>query len=216
MSNKKKSSQQPFNLELAFATADQYLITADHLKKKAPKKSQNEKKASDYVTISNLAFAIEIYLKAISYMMEGYTKGGHDLAALWKQLPKELRNYLSHNFEKLFDSENEQWTIDLAFGRVTSESKISSFKTHELSAEGIIKTHRLAFDIGRYAYEHPHGNETRSILYNINGLVTLSWLLRGTAHHFLKILIRESKEGKLDGTREVNFDFPKTIIKFPS
>lgn len=220
MANKKIPEKDTFNLKLAHFMADDYLRMADRSIKAIPQRQKDEKTASICLAISSLAFAMEIYLKSILFSIDERTEGGHDLAKLWKRLPAPIKDWLSQNFVDNFDSENEKWTYIVFFSPHLRGLDIpTKIKMPDFTAYGIIKGHRDAFRMGRYAFERPPGRKLKTIIYNLNGLKILSWLIRELAHHSAKAVEEAKKSGEgedLGAKISVTVKFPENIGPFPT
>lgn len=79
--------------------------------------------------------------------------------------------------------------------------------------------HRDAFRMGRYAFERPPGRKLKTIIYNLNGLKILSWLIRELVDHSAKAVeeAKKSGEGKNSGGKvRVTVNFPENIGPFPT
>jgi len=219
MTNKKITEKDTFNLKLAHLMADEYMRLADRSIKTASQQEKVERMASICLAISLLAFAMEIYMKSILYSVDNRTEGGHDLARLWKRLPSPLKHWLSDSFDKNFDSENETWRSFLLTSPQLRGKATKKVKLPEFTAYGMIKGHRNAFREGRYAYERPPGQKLKNILYNLNGLKILSWLIRELAlltSETVEDVRKKNEMEKIDKKIEIEIKIPKSIRPFPS
>lgn len=184
---KKKNKVADLSTNTSLYIADSYLVAAiraglDY--RKDMEKPKKQYSGAACVAISSHAFAIEVYIKSLLYLIESRVYDNHDLMFLWNKLPVDVREWISATFEYNLGEDKREWTISIfANPKLAGESHVTSVKTGENSAEGIIKSHRLAFQIGRYAYELPASKDIKLIPHNIPALELVSGLFRSLAHY---------------------------------
>jgi hypothetical protein len=164
-----------------------------------------------YMTLSSYAFALEAYMKLMIYCFSEKTKSGHDLAKLWKQLPKAARNWLDKNFEKNYKSKGGDWAASVKFGDLSKDEESNiKFSTQTNTAHGMIKAHKNAFEDGRYGFEFK--KKSKVIVYCLPGINMLTYLTRGLAHHVFNERQKfvESKKG-LIGKHIGSINMPGSI-----
>lgn len=207
-----KSKTERFNLEMAHYMVDEYLKMASYSHENVSQKKGVENSGSIALAISNYAFAIEILLKALIFTQKEAIFEGHDLAFLWNQQNQETKEWISKQFDLNFDKENETWSVLAIFAPQKAGWKQNlNFKTRENSAVGMIKSHKLAFEHGRYAYEQPSGGKIKGIQFNLNGLRLLATIIRGVSLH---LYIEKKIKG---GSMSLNHGEKTTFkIKFPT
>lgn len=215
---KKKKKVSDLSVATALYTADSYFVAAVRAaldsKEPQPKDPPQQFDGPSCVAISSHAFAIEVYIKTLIYLVDGRVVENHDLMFLWHKLPSAIREWISSAFEENLDEQSKYWTVS-AFVNPNLSGSTGPVKvaTGENSAEGIIKSHRLAFLVGRYAYELPSASEMKLIAHNVPALERVSALLRALAYHVKNRVESEQavfrKEGAGPGEKRViNIDFP--------
>jgi hypothetical protein len=224
MTKDSQQNKEKFDLDSALYIADNYMRLADRAIKDyeiVKLKEENGTRGPVLVAISSLAFALEIYLKSILFCLDERTSKGHDLEKLWHQLDKNIKHWLTLNFENNYKPTGANWHIMLIFSPyLRGESKNVKINIPGKTAFDMIKGHRNAFSIGRYGYELPPPPKLKPVLHDVNGLQILSCLTRGLAYHLEKELTNAKKAliGKKRGGRiEHPYEFPTDYIdKFPS
>lgn len=205
-----------FNLQGALYTADSYMRLAHQATNDLSKQDDSSKRCGPILlAISSLAFALEVYFKAIIYSTKQKIAVGHDLDELWNELPEVVREWLTKNFEDNYKSKGENWGTILMRAPSSSDSNIIKAESPGFTAPDIIKGHRLAFTIARYGYELTP--ELRAVSYNIDGLRLLSWLTRRMAIDVTEARISLEKSSKdKSGTRSISIPQPSGVIeRFP-
>lgn len=184
----KKKRVVDLHVPMALYTADSYFVAAVRARYDSQEKMVRGKlerfSGQSCVAISSHAFAIEVYIKVLIYLVEGLVFDSHDLMYLWHKLPADLRAWISENFENNLDDESKKWANSLFIDpRLIGTSKVVKARTGENTAKGVLKSHKLAFQIGRYAYELPSENGLKAIPHNVPALELVSALLRGLTYH---------------------------------
>jgi HEPN domain-containing protein len=202
---RKRRKSADLNVSTALYIADSYFLAAvraglDHRREKA--ESKQDYSGATCIAISSHAFAIEVYIKALIFLVDSKVYGSHDLRFLWKNLPLVIREWVSEAFEKNISEDNKEWSVSM-FSNIKTTGVVfsESFTTGKNSAYGIITSHRLAYQIGRYAYEMPPPDELKCIPHNIPGLELVSGLLRLLAHHITNGIKNGEKEIKDCGSQ---------------
>jgi HEPN domain-containing protein len=97
--------------------------------------------------IVNLAFAVELHIKALHYSATGKVLRGHNILALFKRLPNTIR-------EQVFNHEAVSQNPFMTRGDDLSVKYFSKSYTPYERFTDQMKTISKAFEQWRYSYEH--------------------------------------------------------------
>lgn len=209
-----------FREKSALFIADSYKRSGDRaysrLQHLTDTEFKTEYNSAVYVIISSFAFSIEVYLKTIVFCLNETPLTGHDLAKLWNQLPKSVQNWLNNNFKRNFQSTGKDWKIHIIFDELPPDQIVENrVKVPDGTAHGMIKGHRDAFQVGRYAFELPEKYKTKPVIYCLPGINLLSQLTRGLAYHIFteRQKLINTSTGESQGT----ISFPNSVedLNFP-
>jgi hypothetical protein len=120
---------------------------------------------------TNLAFAVELYLKAISLLTTGAAKWGHDLLAKYEELLPQVRTSIEECYQ--FRIENDQAkkfpAVILGFAKQNKDpsqaekDSIAPITPNGDDVVSLLKAHKNAFDKWRYLHEAADTHQSGSM-----------------------------------------------------
>lgn len=110
--------------------------------------------------IVNLAFAVELYIKALHYSVTGKVPRGHNILALFKRLPKAIRKQI-FNHEAISQNPFMTRGDDLSIKYFSKNYKPYERFTDQMKAIS------RAFEQWRYSYEHGTLNYDSAFAVNL-------------------------------------------------
>lgn len=170
----------------AVRTADNFMAMASRaaLDYEAVKSSGGSDAAQAMLmtSISAYAFAIEVYIKVLTYVVNRRVLSGHNLTELWNDMDPRARQYVEESFAHNFKSTGKDWdATSLWSARLAGKSNVESFVVPGITAAEVMRGHAKAFVEGRYFYEIKDTQSMKIVLHNIPGLSMIARILRDLA-----------------------------------
>jgi len=197
MMARKKDKKIDYDVSLAINSADTFKAISDAYTKtrKGIKLEDSNKHQVPLGTVigsaTNLSLAVELYLKSIYMLLKKEVPDTHNLWALFKNLPVEVKDELKAQYDLV----NGQPTNELASVRIyTARRKEGTFdppqelrKIGPSDLKSVLVRSAEAYVTWRYLYEHEDTDDWRLFEYEFARLGLVCNVARGYAVHRLGI-----------------------------
>jgi HEPN domain len=157
--------EPPRNATLAINAAKSFhglagIFFEQLIKSDAPETLLTEHKGSLVAASTNLAFAVELYLKATAIATAGRAKKTHDLVKLFRDLPKDVSDSIERCYRYRFANRADRRDLLVEFWIAIAEEEIpvserDRYRVNKLGGEDVtslLMTERKAFETWRYVF----------------------------------------------------------------
>lgn len=131
---------------------------------------------------TSMSFALEIYLKAIAQSCGVVPPDVHDLNALYKCLPTEVKSAVTKRYEKLFSPHpfvSCSIIVNVSSGQAPGNEKPQSARV-EHTVEAVLRRSRHGFVVWRYFFQRGVPGQSREFVYEYVSLHDIGTALRKT------------------------------------
>ncbi|GJM05747.1 MAG: hypothetical protein DHS20C09_17430 [marine bacterium B5-7] len=195
MSSKLAKVKQPkkYDINFAIVSADAFMVHSKYFLNRIGRdmNSAHENASKDLgglvASATNLALAVEIYLKALWMLLGSPPPEDHNLWSLYKRLPdRKLKDAINKTFDEVNSNSGEQVSaleVAISTGPMNDEElkRVSdewSERVSDTDLKAVLKRSKDAFVTWRYLYEQDSKSNTQIIRYEFERLQMLASVFR--------------------------------------
>jgi len=145
----------------AFQRVAEELIPSIPLTKAGSFKAINNEAGNIIVCASNLAFAIELYLKALLLHLDLEVPRTHDLSELYEKVPKQVRQLMESVYKEALPGQVRQLGghVSITFAKGPRREPLWDDDNRTLVLSDLLMRSKNLFESWRYVFEYCQPND---------------------------------------------------------